>query len=328
MPRFLELLVNRIRDDFARWNEFNKSPRTAIHSIDGVIELMPISDGSRFCFKFVNGHPKNYFIGLPTVMAFGVLAEVDTGWPIILSEMTFLTALRTAATSVVAAQALANIGPKSMAVIGNGAQSEFQILAFHYSMGVSRINLFDISAQASQKALANLKHVAGLELLVHDSGRAAVENSEIVTTSTASKARVSVLTADMIEPGMHINAIGGDCPGKTEIDPEVLERARVFVEFDPQTRVEGEIQQMLPSFPVTELWQVLAGQSPGRTSPADITLFDSVGFSIEDFSTLNLVYELARSHELGTEIELIPNIEDARNLYGSLVQGLSPMEID
>ena len=315
---FLHQLANRIEADFLRWPEFQKCARLANHSPDGVIELMPTSDGSFFTFKYVNGHPKNHAIGLPTVMGFGGMAEVSTGWPLLICEMTILTGIRTASTSAMAARALANSGSHTMALIGNGAQSEFQVLAFLEILGIRQFELFDIEPAATRRLMANLADVPELTLTPKASAKEAVRGADIVTTSTANKRRVAVLTDDMVEPGMHINAIGGDCPGKTEIAASVVANCKVFVEYEPQTRIEGEIQQLPPSFHVTELWEVL-NTDLGRTSPTDVTLFDSVGFSIEDFTTLCLVHELALQHGMGTPIELIPDLPDVRNLYGSLV---------
>ena len=100
-------VADRIEREFLRWKEFDKSARVACHSDVGVIELMPIADAAQFAFKYVNGHPTNHRHGLPTVMAFGVLADVDTGAPRLLSELTLTTAIRTAAMSAVAARVLA-----------------------------------------------------------------------------------------------------------------------------------------------------------------------------------------------------------------------------
>lgn len=119
-------LVSYIEEDFHRWAQFDKTPRVASHSTDGVIELMPTSDGEVYGFKYVNGHPRNTREGLQTVTAFDVLARVDTGYPVLLSEMTLLTALLTAATSAVVARHLAPPGSRAMALIGNGTQAEFQ----------------------------------------------------------------------------------------------------------------------------------------------------------------------------------------------------------
>ncbi len=104
-------LAGYIADDFARWESFDKTPRVASHSAEGVIELMPTSDGETYGFKYVNGHPKNMSEGLQTVTAFGLLADVGTGYPVLLTEMTMLTALRTAATSALVAKTMDPKGP-------------------------------------------------------------------------------------------------------------------------------------------------------------------------------------------------------------------------
>src|ERR1700733_14650687 len=140
---FIEELAGEIEADYRRWSEFEKSARLASHSPDGVIELMPTSDGKLYSFKYVNGHPKNTARGLLTVTAFGVLADVATGYPLLLSEMTFVTALRTAAISALAARRMARPASRVMAMIGNGAQSEFQAIAFHQIVGIRELRLYD-----------------------------------------------------------------------------------------------------------------------------------------------------------------------------------------
>lgn len=107
VARFIGELADTIEQDFVRWESFEKSARVANHSDIGVIELMPVSDPVSYAFKYVNGHPQNTQRGLFTVMAFGVLAQVETGYPVLLSELTVATALRTCATSLMAARALA-----------------------------------------------------------------------------------------------------------------------------------------------------------------------------------------------------------------------------
>jgi len=314
----LRQLARHIERDFRRWPEFDKSARLAAHSNSGVIELMPISDGAQFSFKYVNGHPGNTRVGLPTVMAFGVLADVATGAPDLLSELTLTTALRTAATSALAAQKLARAGSRTMALIGNGAQAEFQALAFHHLMGVDEIRLFDVDPQATDKLQRNLRHVSGLKLLPCASTAPAVHGADIVTTVTADKTRAAILTGEMIEPGMHINAVGGDCPGKTELHPDVLRAARVVVEYEPQTRIEGDIQQMPADFAVTELWQVLDARVPGREHARQVTVFDSVGFALEDFSALRWLRERALALGLGSPAGLVPVLDDPKDLFALL----------
>ncbi|TAL55030.1 ornithine cyclodeaminase [Pandoraea sp.] len=303
-----------IEADYRRWPQFEKTARLAAHSTLGVIELMPISDGTLYAFKYVNGHPRNTGQGLLTVTAFGVLADVDTGYPRLLSELTLSTALRTAATSVLAARYLARPDSRAMALIGNGAQSEFQAIAFHALLGIDELRVFDVDPRASAKLCRNLAAYPGLRVIRAGSVGEAVRGADIVTTVTADKRRSVVLDAAMVEPGMHLNAVGGDCPGKTELAPAVLDAARVVVEFEAQSRIEGEVQQMPADFPVTELWSVLTGAAPGRTSAQEITLFDSVGFALEDFSALRYL-DAHLGHGFHQSIDLIPAPADAKDLY-------------
>ncbi len=312
-------IAENIRADFLRWNDFDKSARVANHSKDGVIELMPISDDTAYSFKYVNGHPKNTAIGLLTVMAFGVLADVATGAPTLVSELTLTTAMRTAATSALAAQTLARPNSRVMALIGNGAQSEFQAIAFQHLVGIDTVRLFDIDHAATAKLAANLVG-CGLKVQVCVSTAEAVRGADIVTTVTADKQYATILTSDMLAPGMHINAVGGDCPGKTELAADVLQGAKVFVEFTPQTRIEGDIQQMPADFAVTELWEVLRGSRTGRDSDTQITVFDSVGFALEDFSALRFMHDAALALGYGERLALIPQLADPKNLFGILAQ--------
>lgn len=309
-------LLDYVLADFLRWQEFDKCARVASHSATGVIELMPTADNELYSFKFVNGHPDNPQAGLSTVMAFGALAQVSTGEPLLISELTLTTALRTAVTSALAARALARPDSRTMALIGNGAQAEFQALAFHYVLGIDTLHVYDVDPDATRKLESNLATVApSLRIVCFESTAQAVKGVDIVTTVTADKAYATILTADMVEPGMHINALGGDCPGKTELHADVLRMGPVFVEYEPQTRIEGDLQQMPADFAVTELWRVLTGQIGGRQSAAEVTIFDSVGFALEDFSALRWLRDSAARHGVGTRIEVAPQLQDPKNLF-------------
>ncbi len=310
-------LTNRIEADFKRWPEFDKTPRVASHSKEGVIELMPTSDGEVYGFKYVNGHPKNTRDGLQTVTAFGLLADVNNGYPVLLSEMTILTALRTAAASAMAARHLAPKGAVTMAMIGNGAQSEFQTLAMKTVVGIETVRLFDIDSAATEKCARNLSG-HGIKVVECATPEAAMEGAQIITTCTADKQCATILTDNMVGSGVHINAIGGDCPGKTELHHDILLRSEIFVEYPPQTRVEGEIQQLDPDHQVTELWQVITGDRPGRTDPRQITLFDSVGFAIEDFSALCYVREKIVGTDYFQDLDMLADPDDPRDLFGML----------
>ncbi|EGC77742.1 MULTISPECIES: ornithine cyclodeaminase [Treponema] len=314
----IKRLVPYLEEDYKRWNDFDKVPRMAHHSPVGVIELMPIGDSKTYSFKYVNGHPENPKHNFLTVMAIGVLAEVCTGFPLLLSELTLTTAVRTAATSVMAAKYLAKPNPKKMALIGNGCQSEFQALGFHHILGVEEIYCYDVDPAATDKLMDNLKDVKGLKLIKCSSTKEACKGVDIITTITADKKNAIIITPDMVEPGMHINAVGGDCPGKTELDSKVLFMGDVYVEFEPQSRIEGEIQHMDDNFKVTEIWNVIKTGKPINRKPDEITIFDSVGFALEDFSILRLMYDIAKDENVGIPQELVPVLKNPKNLYGML----------
>jgi len=321
--RFIEELAAEIETDFLRWDTFEKSPRHATHSSVGVIELMPASDGRLYAFKYVNGHPKNTQAGLLTVTAFGVLADVETGYPLLLSELTLTTALRTAATSVLAASRMARTNSRVMALIGNGAQAEFQTIAFHHLLGIRELRLFDTDPRATDKLERNLTRLqlAGLEVVRCNSTASAVAGADVVTTATADKRNATILTPELIVAGVHLNAVGGDCPGKTELHRDILLRpdARVVVEYEPQSRIEGEIQQMDASYAVSELAAVLAGRAPARANEREVTVFDSVGFALEDFSALRYLRRI-HHEERGahSRIDLLPRLADPKDLFGVL----------
>ena len=316
-------MVGYLEKDFSRWPQFDKIPRVASHSHEGVIELMPTSDGETYSFKYVNGHPSNPATGFQTVTAFGMLAKVSNGYPTMLSEMTLLTALRTAATSALAARILARKNSHVMAMIGTGTQSEFQALAFREMLGISSLRIWDTDPAALDKFIRNVAPL-GFDIVRATDARDAVRGADIVTTCTADKTNATILTADMVEPGMHLNAIGGDCPGKTELDPEILRHGDVFVEFPPQTRIEGEIQQLEADSPITELWKVITEQATGRTSAEQITIFDSVGFAIADFSALRYLHDAVDGTPFYEEIDLIDEPADPKDLFSLVATAVVP----
>jgi ornithine cyclodeaminase len=327
--RFIEELAGEIEADYRRWDQFEKSARHACHSPGGVIELMPTSDGRLYSFKYVNGHPSNTAKNLLTVTAFGVLADVATGYPLLLSEMTFVTALRTAAISALAARHMARPGGRVMALIGNGAQSEFQSIAFHRMLGVRGLRLYDSDPHATAKLVRNLAELGlpGLEVTRCVSAAEAVKGADIVTTATADKRNAIILTPDMIRPGMHLNAVGGDCPGKTELHADILRAkdVRIVVEFEPQARIEGEIQQLGGTGQVTELADVLLARQPARLTDGDVTVFDSVGFALNDFSSLRYLQRLnAEQPDGGQQIDLVPEPDDPKDLFAGLGREQAP----
>lgn len=313
-------MTDAVEKDFRRWDEFELRPRVASHSELGVIELMPTSDGQTYGFKFVNGHPSNPLRGFQTVSAFGVLADVHNGYPRLLAEMTLLTALRTAATSGMVTRLLARPDAHRLALIGAGSQSEYQVLAVRAVRPIDEVSVFDVDPAASEKLRRNLAPL-GIDVRIASSASDAVRGADVITTCTADKRNATVLSAADMRPGVHINGIGGDCPGKTELDPAILDLGPVFTEHTPQTRIEGEIQAKPADFPVTEVHEVLSGLRPGRTGEDQVTVYDGVGFAIEDFTALAFLDEalLAPGGErFYEEIDLLAAPRDPKDLFGLL----------
>ncbi|WP_172191165.1 ornithine cyclodeaminase [Actinomyces faecalis] len=313
-------MIDAMEKDFRCWDSFELRPRVASHCEIGVIELMPTSDGQTYAFKFVNGHPSNPARGYQTVTAFGVLADVHNGYPRLLVEMTLLTALRTAAASGMVTRLLAREDARHLGLIGAGSQSEFQVLANRAVRPIERVSVYDVDLAASQKLRDNLAPY-GIEVEIASSPAQAVAEADIITTCTADKRNAIVLRRSDIRPGVHVNAIGGDCPGKTELDPTILDMGPVFTEHTPQTRIEGEIQAKPADYPVTELWEVLAGTKPGRTSAEQVTVYDGVGFAVEDFTSLTFLescLEQPGGERFYEEIDLIAAPSDPKDLFGLL----------
>lgn len=307
-------MIVELESDFGKWQSFEKIPRIASHSPIGVIELMPTSDGELYSFKYVNGHPSNPARGYQTVTAFGALAEVDNGYPVFVAEMTLLTALRTAGISSLVAKYLARKDAKSMAMIGSGSQGEFQALGMRAALGIENLTIYDVDPHAMEKFRRNMVPL-GFHVTLCSSADEAVLGADVITTCTADKQLATVLHDAQVAPGVHINAIGGDCPGKTELDVNILHRSSVFIEFEEQTRIEGEIQQVSPEFEVTEFWNVIAGNHPGRVSDEEITIFDSVGFAISDFAALKVCQRMTEGTDLQDDIDLIADPDDPKDLF-------------
>jgi ornithine cyclodeaminase len=315
MEVFFDRLIAALEQDFRRWDDFRKSPRHATHYAQGVIELMPCANDRYYAFKYVNGHPGNTALGKLSVIATGQLSDALTGYPLLLADMTLLTAFRTAATSALAAKYLARPDAETLAVVGTGAQAEFQVLGFERLFPLKEIRYYDRDPGAMTKFARNLEN-SPFVLNPQDSARKAIRQADIVITATAAHGRQRLFGPQDLAPGTHLNAIGGDRPGKTELPAELLEAAKIVVEYLPQSLAEGEVQQCAADRVHAELWELAAGTKPGRERPEEITLFDSVGFALEDYSALRLAYELAFEHPVGEELEILPELADPKNLFG------------
>lgn len=319
--QFMLDLMDYIKSDFGRWSDFDKSPRYCSHVPGGVQELMPTADKQYFGYKFVNGHPGNPAFGKQTVVATGQLSEIKFGYPILGSEMTVLTGFRTAATAALASKYLARQNSTVLGLIGTGAQSEFQARAIRLVLPIKTIRYFDTDPAAMDKFEKNMAKY-GFELIRCTNAKEACLGADVITVCTACKKQVVVIENDWIVAGQHINGLGGDCPGKTELDKKILFRGKVVVEFTEQSLIEGELQQLTPAevkkVLYAELWQIFNGTKKGRQNDNEVTIYDSVGFAVEDFSALRLTYDLASKYNIGHDVDMVPPIDDPKDLISVL----------
>ena len=280
---FLLKTLTQLKCDYRRIDEFTLDARLAFHHPKGVIETMPIADDYHFAMKWVTGHPENPDRGLPSIVSMGVLAEMETGQPIVFCDMNILTAIRTAAVNAMMAQQLLDAKPVKVAIIGTGAQAEFQSHALSQVLTIEELMYFDLSQHTMDKFAYHMKKApfpttqASLE--------ACVTQADVIVTLTASKAHQDVMNGLWPKEGAVILATGGDCPGKTELRRELLEVSDIVVPMLKQARIEGEIQQLPEEYPVQTITEFL--QYPQRTRPYFV--FDSIGIALEDFSILRVL---------------------------------------
>lgn len=314
LPSFVDGLIARMEETFRRWKELKVVPRVSFSYPWGVMEAMPASDSKFYAVKIVNGHPGNPARNLLTVAALGILADAETGYPLMVADATLLTAFRTGAACAVATKHLARRDSRVVGIIGTGAQSEFLCYAVSRVVPVEEVVFYDVDPLAMRKFEENARAL-GLRARAACCGREVAEKADVLITATAGKGRQKVVERGWLKPGAHVNAVGGDAPGKTELDPHILFEAKVVVELLEQAQVEGEIQNVGREAVYAELWEIVSGLKPGRVDQGELTVFDSVGVAVEDWAALTYLYELARERDAGLDIDLLPSPPHPKNLF-------------
>jgi len=259
--------------------------------------------------KWVNVHPGNAKRGLPTVMAVIITNDPATGVPLAVLEGRLITTLRTAASAAVAAEALARRESRVVGLVGCGAQAEAQIAALAERFRLSLVAVWGYRAGEAARFCRLMRRrlprvvfepCARVELCVRP--------ADLLVTVTPS--RRPLVRRAWLKPGVHINAIGADAPGKQELDPRILREATVVVDEREQAIHGGELNvpvkrgQFHPRQIHATLGEVLIGRRPGRRSPTDITVFDSTGLAIQDVALAAALLRRARRHGLGRRLNL------------------------
>jgi len=277
----------------------------------GDLRVMPAAIGDHFAgVKLVNSHPGNPSKGLPTVVGTYLLFSQETGLPLCLMGATALTGMRTGAGSAVATKYLARRGSKTIGLIGAGIQALYQVEALDCVMDFDQGSVWgpsnDIGRRNSfiEKARKAFPDVTWKAADSIEEAAAA----DVVCTTTPS--RSPIVKAAAVRAGTHINAVGADGPGKQELDPELFKKALVIVDDMHQASGGGEVNVALSSGQFLEsdiagtLPDLIAGKISGRTSPDQITIFDSTGLAIQDIALAPIAYARALEEGLGTEIDV------------------------
>ncbi len=280
---------------------------------EGDLRVMPayLEDSDKAGVKIVNSHPNNpKRFGLPTVMAIMILTDPVNGKPLSIMDGTWLTSMRTGAAGGVAIRYLARRNSKVVGMVGTGIQAYTQLMALKEVL--PRIELVKAASRTREEteryADATSKNFE-LNVKPVDTVEEAVVGSDIIVTTTP--VTKPIVMNDWIGDGVHINAIGADAPGKQEVDPQFLKRAKIIVDDLEQAAHSGEINVPISEGIIdihnvyADLGQIVAGNKPGRTSNDESTIFDSTGLAIQDVATAWEIYEKARKMNVGTWMEIL-----------------------
>jgi len=304
---FKEKGLNRVQMP-AKLYLFYKKYYGDLRAMPSYIEGMDIS-----AVKVVNVHPDNRAkYNLPTVMATIILIDPRTGAPLAIMGGTWITDMRTGASGGVAAKYLARKDSRIVGFVGAGAQSKTQLMGLlTLYEKLEEVRVWSRTKETREKFVAEMQPASkGIaRMLSVGSVREAVEGADIVVTTTPS--RGPVVSEQWVSEGMHLNCIGADAPGKEELDPKILAKAKIVVDDWEQASHSGEINVPLTMGMLSrqnvwaEIGEVVAGLKPGRTSNEEITVFTSTGLAIQDAVAAELGYKKALAKGIGQFVEIM-----------------------
>jgi alanine dehydrogenase len=285
--------IERVRDGFVEYagNEWQMPPKVYLDaSPNGDFRAMPAKGAGLAILKWVTSFPGNPQAGLPVVMGMICVSSAVDGEPLALVDVRAVTALRTGAVAAVAAQELAREDARTVGIVGCGLHGTWAarcLAAAEYGPGVC----FDPDPEAAGQLAGELGWEAGT--------REDALGCDVVTCVTPGNE--PVVRRDDLRPGMHLNMLGADGPGKAEAEPEAVAACQLFCDEWEQASHGGELTGaveagLVSRDDVAELGAVLTGSHPGRSAPDGVTLFDSTGLAIQD---LALCLALIEAHRAG-----------------------------
>lgn len=277
----------------------------------GVVLFMPayLAAEDQMAVKIASVFEENSAKGLPLIHSLVVVMDTSTGEPIAVMDGTYLTALRTGAASGVATELLARKDAQTVAILGAGAQGRAQLEAVCAVRSIQKALVYDTVLDRATSFASEMSRRLSLAVEAADTPAKALHQADVISTATSSSSPIFD-DAD-IGLGVHINAVGAFTPQMQEIPSDTVLRARVVVDHRETSLAEAgdlliPIHQGLMSEAhiYGELGEIAAGLKPARTSPRDITLFESVGVAVQDVAVACMALEVARQQRLGTEAVL------------------------
>ena len=292
--------VEQAFKDLAR-GKAQMPPKTYLSLEHGDFRAMPAAIPGAIGIKWVNVHPRNPSLGLPTVMALLIYNDPVTGYPLAVMDATEITACRTGAASAIASKYLAREDSHTLGIIGAGRQASTQLLAHAKLFELRLIRVSDCSEAAVDKFIDSFS-----EYPVRGCCLEETVASDIVCTVTP--AREPLVRKEWVIPGTHINAIGADAEGKEELEPSILKESTLVVDDLSQASIAGEINVPLKKGLISiddvyaTLGEIITGEKQGRKDRKAVTVFDCTGVGIEDIAIARLVYE--RAEQAGSYLSL------------------------
>jgi alanine dehydrogenase len=299
-------VVNVVEEAFRMCGEGKGKmpPKTYLALEHGDFRAMPASLPGCAGVKWVNVHPQNPSLGLPSIMAILIYSDPETGYPLAIMDATEITAYRTGAAAAIASKYLARRDSHTVGIIGAGFQAHTQILAHAKLFNPISINAFDVSQVAVDRLVHSFSQFSIRNCSIQEAAA-----SDIVCTLTPS--RSPIIKREWIRPGTHINAVGADAPGKQELDPSIVKEAIVVVDDLEQASTSGEINVPIQKRIYTTeeihgtLAELVVGKKKGRANNRDITVFDSTGIAVEDIAVAKLLFEKAQQRGGYPSIDLV-----------------------
>jgi len=258
--------------------------------------------------KWVNVHAGNKARGLPTVMGVIIYSDPKTGFPRAIMDGTYATSVRTAAAGAVAAKYCARKDSRIVGLVGCGAQAKTQLTALRTIFKINQVNVWGHKSALVKEFLSEMR-IKNEKMTGCVTVKECVKNCDIIVTTTPS--RCPLVKLAWINPGVHINAIGADAPGKQELDPSILKAARIIIDDWAQASHSGEINVPLRKKLISKrniyagIGEIIVGRKLGRRHKNDITVFDSTGLAIQDAAIAKLIYTTARRKGVGKKVYLI-----------------------